>query len=89
MTTPMKASWKVDLLAAILMMVKALLGMWQGGAHWRSLYAVRQPENECFTLYGVTRDGRSIVCGHDPDLSASRPGSQNPLDRRRWLRLPR
>jgi hypothetical protein len=67
---------------------KALLGMWEGGPHWHSLYAVRRPDEECFTLYGVTRDGRSIVYGHDPDLNASRPGSQNPLDRRRWLRLP-
>lgn len=68
---------------------KARLGLWEGGTHWRSLYPIRRPDFECFTLYGVTPDGRSLAYGHDPDLRVTRPGRPNPLERRHWLRLPR
>jgi hypothetical protein len=63
---------------------KASLVMWDGGTHWRSLHPVRQPENECFELFGVTDDGRQIVYGHDPNTGV--PTAR--LSRRHWLKLP-
>lgn len=66
---------------------KAILGQWDGGRGWRSLHRVRDPDRECFTLYGVTADGRSIVYGYDPAVSGRRTDG-DPLRRRRWLRLP-
>jgi hypothetical protein len=66
----------------------AQLGLWQGGSRWRSLHRVRDPGQECFTLYWVTRDGRSIVYGYDPAINRQHAGEE-PLQHRRWLRLPR
>jgi len=66
---------------------RALLGLWDGRGHWRQLVAVKRPSEECFTLYGVTADGRRIVYGHDPDINSS-GRRRNALGRRRWLRLP-
>jgi hypothetical protein len=66
----------------------ARLGQWDGGKGWRCLRRVKNPEGECFRLCGVTADGRSIVYGYDPAVSARRPRG-DPLRHRRWLRLPR
>jgi hypothetical protein len=66
---------------------RARLSLWEGGRRWRSLRPVKRPDAECFMLYGVAANGRFIVYGHDPDLGADPPG-RNPIDRRRWLRLP-
>jgi hypothetical protein len=63
---------------------KALLGLWDDGSHWRSLHRVRRPDDEDFTLYGATSDGRLIVYGHTTDLDKDPTG----LDQRRWLQLP-
>jgi hypothetical protein len=66
---------------------EAMLAQWDGGPRWRALQPVRHPENECFCLYGATRDGQSILFGHDPDLERSSGHKRNPLDRKRWLRV--
>jgi hypothetical protein len=66
---------------------RARLALWEGPHRWRDLRRVRHPHKECFTLYGVTRDGRAILYGYNPDVSGK--GVVGRLNRRRWLRLPR
>jgi hypothetical protein len=61
---------------------RASLRLWEGGTRWRSLHRVRYPADECFGLYGATRDGRWIIYSH-ADLD-----KVEALKRRRWLRLP-
>lgn len=65
----------------------AQLGLWKGKRRWHSLYPMRRPMEELFVLYGVTADGRWIIYGHDPNVDQRHHG-RNPLDRRRWIRLP-
>ncbi len=62
---------------------RASLRLWEGGTRWRSLHRVREPEGECFGLYGATRDGHWIIYGH------AYLDHVETLKRRRWLRLPR
>jgi hypothetical protein len=62
---------------------RASLRLWEGGTRWQSLHRVREPEGECFGLYGATRDGRRIIYSH------AYLDNVQALNRRRWLRLPR
>jgi hypothetical protein len=66
---------------------KAQLGLWDRGSRWRSLHAVKNPVNECFTLYGVTADGQTLIYGHDANFNADHPG-RDPMEKRRELKLP-
>jgi hypothetical protein len=67
---------------------KAFLGTWNGGRSWLALRPVRNPQNECFRLYGASTDGHYIVYGHDPDMSKGPGPREVVLSRRHWLRLP-
>jgi hypothetical protein len=65
---------------------KGFLRMWEKGRRWRSLYRVHRPKAECFSLFGVTRDGQFIIYGHGPSGDLE---TYDPPHLRRWLRLPR
>jgi hypothetical protein len=47
----------------------AMLAMWEGGTRWRDLVRVRDPNNEGFTLLGVSRDGRFITYEHSRNVA--------------------
>lgn len=62
----------------------AMLVMWESGKRWRSLHRVSNRAEECFALYGVTKDGKILIYGYDPGKTRER----YPIGRRRRLRLP-
>lgn len=64
------------------------LGLWEGNSRWRSLHRVRKPQNECFTLFGVTRDGKFLVYGHKLFPNGWSDVDDTWPTQRRWLKLP-